>query len=192
LAAIIRTLPNEPPSASRNYTDLVPPYLTREAMQWAGGERIEHLVVDRARRRSHARRRQLVGIACSSGCRPQHVTGRCSTFARHHHQLAFIRTTCTTALHSSRSPCRPSAVTPCPASQLCILLRHERFAHKLVHADSPLAVSMSRDFALDCDAADILAPYRKQFELPMHAAASLSSTCAAIRSASRHAPRSTS
>ena len=29
--------------------------------------------------------------------------------------------------------------------------------------------SMSRDFAQDCDAADILAPYRKQFELPMHA-----------------------
>ena len=28
---------------------------------------------------------------------------------------------------------------------------------------------MSRDFALDCDAADILAPYRKQFELPLHA-----------------------
>jgi kynureninase len=29
--------------------------------------------------------------------------------------------------------------------------------------------STSRDFALDCDAADILAPYRKQFELPVHA-----------------------
>src|SRR5262245_17162719 len=27
--------------------------------------------------------------------------------------------------------------------------------------------SGSRDFALDCDAADILAPYRRQFELPM-------------------------
>ena len=27
--------------------------------------------------------------------------------------------------------------------------------------------SASRDFALDCDAADILAPYRKQFELPV-------------------------
>ena len=27
----------------------------------------------------------------------------------------------------------------------------------------------SREFALDCDAADILAPYRKQFELPVHA-----------------------
>jgi kynureninase len=29
--------------------------------------------------------------------------------------------------------------------------------------------STSRDFAQDCDAADILAPYRKQFELPRHA-----------------------
>jgi len=28
--------------------------------------------------------------------------------------------------------------------------------------------STSRDFAQDCDAADILAPYRKQFELPLH------------------------
>ncbi len=29
--------------------------------------------------------------------------------------------------------------------------------------------SLSRDFALDLDAADILAPYRRQFELPLHA-----------------------
>jgi kynureninase len=29
--------------------------------------------------------------------------------------------------------------------------------------------AISRDFALDCDAADILAPYRKQFELPVNA-----------------------
>ena len=29
--------------------------------------------------------------------------------------------------------------------------------------------STSRDFALDCDVADILAPYRKQFGLPMNA-----------------------
>src|SRR5688572_33255644 len=28
--------------------------------------------------------------------------------------------------------------------------------------------TVSRDFALDCDAADILAPYRKQFELPVN------------------------
>ena len=27
--------------------------------------------------------------------------------------------------------------------------------------------SLARDFALDCDAADILAPYRRQFELPL-------------------------
>jgi kynureninase len=40
---------------------------------------------------------------------------------------------------------------------------------ELVHADLLSQFSMSRDFALDCDAADILAPYRKQFELPMHA-----------------------
>lgn len=35
--------------------------------------------------------------------------------------------------------------------------------------DDPLPeFSISRDFALDCDAADILAPYRKQFELPVN------------------------
>jgi kynureninase len=34
---------------------------------------------------------------------------------------------------------------------------------------SPTELVHARDFALDCDAADILAPYRKQFELPMHA-----------------------
>ncbi len=41
-----------------------------------------------------------------------------------------------------------------------------------VSADSdPLPdFTVARDFALDCDAADILAPYRKQFELPMGSA----------------------
>ncbi len=34
------------------------------------------------------------------------------------------------------------------------------------HAELLPQFSTSRDFALDCDAADILAPYRKQFELP--------------------------
>lgn len=46
VAAIIRTLPNEAAKRSRDYTDLVPPYLTREAMQWLVEKRIEHLVVD--------------------------------------------------------------------------------------------------------------------------------------------------
>jgi kynureninase len=40
---------------------------------------------------------------------------------------------------------------------------------ELVNADLLSQFSMSRDFAQDCDAADILAPYRKQFELPLHA-----------------------
>jgi arylformamidase len=46
VAAIIRTLPNENVKKSRDYTDLIPPYLTREAMQWLVEKRIEHLVVD--------------------------------------------------------------------------------------------------------------------------------------------------
>ena len=46
VAAVIRTLPNDAAKRSRNYTDLVPPYLTREAMQWLVEKRIEHLVVD--------------------------------------------------------------------------------------------------------------------------------------------------
>src|SRR5688572_3984411 len=40
---------------------------------------------------------------------------------------------------------------------------------ELVNADLLSQFSMSRDFAQDCDAADILAPFRKQFELPLHA-----------------------
>ena len=51
--------------------------------------------------------------------------------------------------------------------------------------------STSRDFALDCDAADILAPYRRQFELPVSsggAAAELS--LRPFARVSRHAPRS--
>ena len=52
--------------------------------------------------------------------------------------------------------------------------------------------STSRDFALDCDAADILAPYRKQFELPrefQRPAAHLSMR--SFARAWRRAPRST-
>jgi arylformamidase len=46
VAAIIRTLPNEPGKRTRDYTDLVPPYLTREAVEWLVEKRIEHVVLD--------------------------------------------------------------------------------------------------------------------------------------------------
>jgi kynurenine formamidase len=46
VAAIIRTLPNDASKRSRDYSETVPPYLTREAVQWLVEKRIEHLVVD--------------------------------------------------------------------------------------------------------------------------------------------------
>jgi kynurenine formamidase len=46
VAAIIRTLPNDPSKRTRDYTDLVPPYFTREAVNWLVEKRIEHLVLD--------------------------------------------------------------------------------------------------------------------------------------------------
>lgn len=46
VAAIIRTLPNGADKRSRDYTDAVPPYLTREAVEWLVEKRIEHLVLD--------------------------------------------------------------------------------------------------------------------------------------------------
>jgi len=46
VAAVIRTLPNGADKRSRDYTDLVPPYLTREAVEWLVEKRIEHLVLD--------------------------------------------------------------------------------------------------------------------------------------------------
>jgi kynurenine formamidase len=46
LAAIIRTLPNDAAKRTRDYTDFVPPYLTREAVEWLVEKRIEHLVLD--------------------------------------------------------------------------------------------------------------------------------------------------
>lgn len=46
VAAIIRTLPNDAAKRSRDYTDTVPPYLTREAVEWLVEKRIEHLVLD--------------------------------------------------------------------------------------------------------------------------------------------------
>ena len=46
VAAIIRTLPNDSAKRTRDYSDLVPPYLTREAVEWLIEKRIEHLVLD--------------------------------------------------------------------------------------------------------------------------------------------------
>jgi arylformamidase len=46
VAAIIRTLPNDAGKRTRDYSDLVPPYLTREAVEWLVEKRIEHLVLD--------------------------------------------------------------------------------------------------------------------------------------------------
>lgn len=45
-ALVIRTLPNEPAKLTRDYTDVTPPYLTREAAQYLVERDIEHLIVD--------------------------------------------------------------------------------------------------------------------------------------------------
>jgi arylformamidase len=45
-ALVIRTLPNEPAKRTRDYSDVTPPYLTREAAQYLVKRGIEHLVVD--------------------------------------------------------------------------------------------------------------------------------------------------
>jgi kynurenine formamidase len=46
LAVIVRTLPNDGGKRTRDYSGAVPPYLTREAVQWLVEKRIEHLVLD--------------------------------------------------------------------------------------------------------------------------------------------------
>lgn len=45
-ALVIRTLPNEPAKRARDYTDITPPYLTREAVRFMIECGIEHLIVD--------------------------------------------------------------------------------------------------------------------------------------------------
>lgn len=45
-ALVIRTLPNDSPKRTRDYTDITPPYLTREAAQFLVQRGIEHLAVD--------------------------------------------------------------------------------------------------------------------------------------------------
>lgn len=45
-ALVIRTLPNGPEKRARDYTDITPPYLTREAAQYLIEREIEHLIVD--------------------------------------------------------------------------------------------------------------------------------------------------
>jgi arylformamidase len=46
LAMLIRTLPNEPAKRARDYSELTPPYLTREAARYLVERGIEHLVTD--------------------------------------------------------------------------------------------------------------------------------------------------
>lgn len=43
---VIRTLPNGPDKRTRDYSDITPPYLTREAAEYLVERGIEHLVVD--------------------------------------------------------------------------------------------------------------------------------------------------
>lgn len=45
-AVVIRTLPNEPAKRTRDYSDMTPPYLTREAAEYLIERGIEHLVLD--------------------------------------------------------------------------------------------------------------------------------------------------
>jgi kynurenine formamidase len=45
-ALVLRTLPNEPAKRTRDYSDVTPPYLTREAAQFLVTRGIEHLIVD--------------------------------------------------------------------------------------------------------------------------------------------------
>jgi len=45
-ALVIRTLPNEPAKRTRDYTDVTPAYLTREAVQYLVECGVEHLIVD--------------------------------------------------------------------------------------------------------------------------------------------------
>ena len=87
VAAIIRTLPNDANKRTRDYTDLMPPYLTREAVEWLVEKRIEHLVLDvpsldrTPRRRPHGRSPSVLRTAPG-----QHRARRCSTLARHDHR----------------------------------------------------------------------------------------------------------
>jgi kynurenine formamidase len=46
VAVIVRTLPNDAAKRTRNYDDVVPPYFTRDAVEWLVEKRIEHLVLD--------------------------------------------------------------------------------------------------------------------------------------------------
>jgi arylformamidase len=45
-AMVIRTLPNDANKRNRDYDTDVPPYLTREAVEWLVERRIEHLILD--------------------------------------------------------------------------------------------------------------------------------------------------
>jgi kynurenine formamidase len=45
-ALVVRTLPNEPGKTRLDYTNLTPPYFSREAAEFCRARGIEHLVVD--------------------------------------------------------------------------------------------------------------------------------------------------
>jgi kynurenine formamidase len=91
VAAIIRTLPNDLGKRSRDYSALIPPYLTREAVEWLVEKRIEHLVldvpsVDRTHDQGH-----LVGHRIFFGLPPgSHARGDAARSRATITELAFI------------------------------------------------------------------------------------------------------
>lgn len=91
VAVIIRTLPNDAGKRTRDYSDTVPPYLTREAVQWLVEKRIEHLVcdlpsIDRTHDEGH-----LVGHRTFFGLPPgSHARGDAARSRATITELAFI------------------------------------------------------------------------------------------------------
>ncbi len=154
----------------------MPPYLTREAVEWLVEKRIEHLVLDvpsldRTHDEGHlVGHRLFFGLPPGSTARGDAARSRATIT-----ELAFVPD----ELHDG--PCVLALAVPaiggrcrsqpadCVSSGAMNASPSDVGQSGLNRGDVLPQFSMSRDFALDSDAADILAPYRKQFELPVNA-----------------------
>ena len=76
-----------PASARATTATCVPPYLTREAVEWLVEKRIEHLVLDvPSLDRTHDEGHLVGSSAVLRTAGRQHRAWRRSTLARHHHR----------------------------------------------------------------------------------------------------------
>ncbi len=164
-ALVIRTLPNEPGKRTRDYTDMTPPYLTREAAQCIVERGIEHLVVDLPSiDRTHDEGR-LTAHRLFFGLPPGDSALDPREPAAMHSHRAGIRPGrgCRRSLLCCSCRCPRSPVMPYRAGRCSIGLPPEPASRCSMSHDT---YEPTAEFARRLDEADPLRGFRERFALP--------------------------